>query len=138
MPGLFYGSSETRNEVTGAAIKEMLAEFERLRTQPVSDTDLRNAKNYLNGNFSLTLSTHGGITGSILRSRMFNLPATFLETYRDHIEAVTAEQVQQAAQKYIQSANAVIVVVGDSKKLRAQLAPLGKLEVFDINGKPMR
>jgi len=137
MRGLFYGSSETRNEVTGAAIKEILAEFERMRTQPVSESDLRNAKNYLTGNFSLTLSTQGGISGSILRSRMLNLPANFLETYRQSVEAVTAEQVQQAAQKYIPTADAVIVVVGDAKKIKAQLAPFGKLELFDINGNPM-
>ncbi len=138
MRGLFYGSSETRNEVTGAAIKEILAEFERMRTQAVSESDLRNAKNYLNGNFSLTLSTQGGVTGSILRSQMLNLPADFLETYRQRVEAVTAGQLQQAAQKYIQTANAVIVVVGDAKRLKAQLLPFGKMEVFDINGRKIQ
>jgi zinc protease len=137
MRGLFFGSSETRNEVTGAAIREMLAEFERMRTQAVTETDLRNAKNYLNGNFSLSLSTQGGVTGSILRSKMLGLPADFLETYRQRVEAVNAEQVQQAAQKYMQTADAVIVVVGDAKKLKGQLAALGKVESFDIHGKPI-
>jgi zinc protease len=133
--GVFFGASETRTEVTLAAIKEMLAEFERIRSQRVTESDLRNAKNYLNGFFSLSLSTQGGITDRILTARMLGLPKDYLETYRARVEAVTIEQVQEVARKYIQTTNAAIIVVGDAAKLDKQLAQLGVVEILNLEGK---
>ena len=132
---MFFGASETRTEVTLAAIKEMLAEFDRIRSQRVTEVDLRNAKNYLNGFFSLSLSTQGGITDRILTARMLGLSKDYLETYRQRVEAVTIEQVQEVARKYIQSTNAAIVVVGDAAKLSKQLSQLGAVEILNLEGK---
>jgi zinc protease len=135
LQGVFFGASETRTEVTLAAIKEMLLEFDRMRNQRVTETDLRNAKNYLNGFFSLSLSTQGGITDRILTARMLGLPTDYLETYRQRVEAVTIEQVQEVARKYIQTTNTAIVVVGDAAKLDKQLAQLGTVEILNLEGK---
>ena len=44
--------------------------------------------------------------------QMENLGLDYLETWTDKIEAVTLEQVHQAAQKRLQPDNLVIVVVG--------------------------
>lgn len=136
MRGTFFGSSETRNEVTLPAIREMLAEFERLRNEKVTEKDLQNARNYLNGGFSLSLSTQGGVSNAIVQARMLGLVPDYLEQYRERIGAVTAEDVQAVARKYMRTDTSTIVVVGDALKLRKALATLGTLEVFDIEGKP--
>ena len=136
--GTFFGAAETRTEVAVPAIKEMLAEFSRIRNLKVTAADLRNAKNYLNGVFSLTLSTQGGIADKILQSRMLDLPKDYLETYRAKVEEVTADQVQQAAAKYILTDRPAIVVVGDAAKLKRQLETLGPVDVVDIEGKPVK
>ena len=101
----------------------------------MTEVDLRNAKNYLNGFFSLSLSTQGGITDRILTARMLGLSKDYLETYRQRVEAVTIEQVQEVARKYIQSTNAAIVVVGDAAKLSKQLSQLGAVEILNLEGK---
>lgn len=136
--GVFYGASETRTEVTLAAIKEMLVEFDRIRNQRVTETDLRNAKNYLNGFFSLSLSTQGGITDRILTARMLGLSKDYLETYRQRVEAVTIDQVQEVARKYIQTADAAIIVVGDAEKLGRSLSQLGTVEILNLEGKSIK
>lgn len=133
--GTFFGGSETRNEVTLPAIREMLAEFDRMRNEKVSAEELQNAKNYLNGNFSLALSTQGGIAGGMVQTYMLGLGGDYLERYRARIEAVTAEQVQQIARKYMTSERRAIVVVGDARKLKKKLSPLGPLTVLDIEGR---
>jgi zinc protease len=133
--GTFFGSSETRNEVTLPAIREILAEFERMRNEKVSEKDLQNAKNYLNGGFSLSLSTQGGVTNAIVLTHMMGLAPDYLEQYRERIAAVTAEQVKEVARKYIRTDAPTIVVVGDATKLRKPLATLGTLEIFDVEGK---
>ena len=134
--GTFFGASETRTEVTLPAIREMLVEFQRMRDLKVTARDLRNAKNYLNGVFSLTLSTQGGVAGRILQARLLDLPDDYLQSYRARIEAVTAIQVQDVARKYILTDRPAIVVVGDAAKLKSQLETLGPVDVVDIEGKP--
>jgi zinc protease len=125
--GTFFGGAETRTEVTVAAIKEMLAEFDRLRTLKVGAQELQNAKNYLNGLFSLSLSTQSGVAERTLQTYMFELGRDYLEAYRSRVEAVTAERVQQVARKYLLTDHATIVVVGDATKLKSELAALGRV-----------
>ena len=123
--GTFFGGAETRTEVTIASIKEMLAEFDRLGAVKVDLAELQSAKNYLNGLFSLSLSTQGGVAERTLQTYVLELGRDYLESYRSRIEAVTAEQVQQVARKYMLSDRATIVVVGDAAKLRRGMASLG-------------
>lgn len=136
--GSFYGASQTRTEVTLAALKDMLAEFDRLSRVKVTASDLQNAKNYLTGVFSLALSTQGGMADQVLKTYMLGLGPSYLESYRAKVEQVSAEAVQQAARKYILTDRAAIVVVGDAAKLKKQLSALGPLEVFDNEGKPLK
>ncbi len=136
--GSFFGGAETRTAVTGRAIREMLAEFDRLSAVKVGPRELQGAKNYLNGLFSLSLSTQGGVAERIMQTHMLGLGRDYLEGYRSRIEAVTAEQVQEAARKYILSDHPAIVVVGDASKLAKDLRTIGPVEVLDIEGKPMK
>jgi zinc protease len=134
--GTFFGGAQTRTETTLAAIKEMLAEFGRMRRLRVTAADLQNAKNYLNGVFSLVLSTQGGVADQIVQSRMLGLGKDYLSSYRARIESVTAADVQEAARTFILTDRPAIVVVGDAARLKKGLLTLGPVEVFDIDGKP--
>jgi zinc protease len=136
--GSFYGGAETRTEVTTRAINEMLAEFDRLRNVKVGQQELQNAKNYLNGLFSLSLSAQGGIAERMVQEYMLDLPQGYLESYRSKIESVTAAQVQEVARKYLLTDRPVIVVVGDASKLAKDLRTIGQVQVLDIEGKPVK
>jgi predicted Zn-dependent peptidase len=50
--------------------------------------------------------------------------------------AVTAEQVQRVARKYIVPDDLQIVAVGDAVKLKPVLDKYGQVQVFDAAGKP--
>jgi zinc protease len=136
--GTFFASAETRTEVTVSAIKEVLAEFDRLRNVRVQATELQSAKNYLNGLFSLVLSTQGGVAEGLLQTYMLDLGRDYLSDYRARVEAVTADQVQAAARKYILSDASLIVVVGDAAKLAAALKEIGRVEMVDVQGNPVK
>jgi predicted Zn-dependent peptidase len=127
--GTFFGGAETRTEVTVAAIKEMLAEFDKLRTGEVGSVELQDAKNYINGLFSLSLSTQGGVAERVLQTYMFELGRDYLETYRSHIESVTAEDVRRVAGKYLVPNRATTVVVGDASRLKRELNSIGAVTV---------
>jgi len=130
--GDFFAGAETRTEVTAQAIKEMLGELDRLQKERVGPQELQDAKNYLNGLFSLSLSTQGGLAGRVLQSQMLELGTDYLESYRAKVDAVTAEQVQEAAKKYMLSSRTTIVVVGDASKLSKDLRPIGPVEIIEI------
>ena len=136
--GTVVGGAQTRSEVVGPAIKEVLSEFDRLGRIRVTPSELQGAKNYLNGLFSLALSTQGGVAERIAQMYLLGLGGNYLESYRTRIESVTPDQVQQAARKYLGIARPVVVVVGDASKLKNQLESIGPVEVLSIEGKPAK
>ena len=138
LAGTFFGGAETRTEVTMPAIKEMLAEFDRIREVKVTGRELQEAKNYLNGLFALSLATQGGIAERAMQTYILGLGREYLESYRPRIEAVTAEQLQNAARKYMITDKPVVVVVGDASKLVKELESVGRVSILDIEGKPLK
>jgi zinc protease len=134
--GTFFAAAESRTEVTVAAIREMLAELDKLRAVKVGPDELQSAKNYLNGLFSLSLSTQGSVAERSLQTHMLALGRDYLEAYRARIEAVTAEQVQQAARKYMRTDRVTIVVVGDAAKLKREVASLGSVSEISAEDRP--
>lgn len=129
--GAFYSQTETRNEVAAPAIREILAEFNRLRKEKISEDDLRHAKNFIDGTFALALSTQAGVASRLVYASIYGLGADFLETFRDRVDAVTIDEVQRAAQNYILPEQATIVVVGDASNLKKSLGALGRVQVIE-------
>ena len=132
--GYFTISAAVRNDVVAATLTEIFYEVDRMRSTPVGEEELADARNYLSGLFSLGLATQDGLAGQLATSTLERLPEDYLETYRERILALTAADVLEAAQKYFDSANAQIVVVGDRAQLEAQAALFGPVEVYDAQG----
>jgi zinc protease len=132
--GYFNISAAVRNDVVAATLTEMFYEVDRMRSTPVGEEELADARNYLTGLFSLGLATQDGLAGQLATSTLERLPEDYLETYRERILALTAADVLDAAQNYFDSANAQIVIVGDRAQLEAQAGLFGNVEVYDAQG----
>ena len=132
--GYFSVHAAVRNTVTAASLTEIFYELDRMRALPVTDEELADARNYLSGVFSLGLGTQDALAGQLVTVYLNELPEDYLETYRDKIRALTADDVLAAARKYFDSANAQIVVVGDHKEVGAQAALFGDVEIYDAQG----
>jgi zinc protease len=136
--GTFFAGAETRTEVAVAAIKETISELDRLRNEKVTAEDLQSAKNFLNGQFSLSLSTQGGVAERLMSYKILGLGPDYLQNFRARVEGVSADQVQRVARKYARSDVTTIVVVGDASKLEKELKSLGSVEVLDARGRRLR
>jgi zinc protease len=135
--GTFRVTAEVRTPVTGDSLKEFFNELERIRSQPVSQKEINDAKSFLTGVFPIRLETQEGVIDQLVQIRMFGLPENYLETYRDRVQAVTVEQIQRVAQKYVQPDQAVIVIVGDGAKIEEQVKPYtNDVAFFNTAGKP--
>jgi len=132
--GYFSVGAAVRNDVVGAALKEIFYEIDRMRETPVGESELDDARVYMTGVFSLGLATQDGLAGQLATATLEKLPDDYLETYRDRIMALTSADVLHAAQKYFDSANAQLVIVGDRAQIESQLAPFGTPEVYDAQG----
>jgi len=68
--------------------------------------------------------------------KMFDLPDDFLKTYRQHINAVTIEEIQAAAKKYVRPDEAAIIIVGDGAEVLEQLKHYtDTIELYNTAGK---
>jgi zinc protease len=74
---------------------------------------------------------------NIITQKLYNLPADYWDTYPQNVAAITAQDVQMAAKKYIDLGHLQVVAVGDAAKAREVLAKYGKVELYDAEGKPV-
>lgn len=137
LAGTFEATAEVRTQVTGDSLKEFFYELERIRTERVSDEELADAVSYLVGVFPLRAETQEGRTNLIVNQQLYRLPDDYLETYRDNIAAVTADDVKRVAEKYVRPDEAAIVIVGDGGEVLRQAREFAdSVEIFDIDGNP--
>ena len=113
----FIASTKVRNAVTDIAIVEMLKEIKRIKTEPVSNDDLKKAKAKYLGNFIMALENPRTIARYAVNIKTQNLPENFYETYIAQINAVTKEDIQRVANKYFKLDKARIVVVGKGNEV---------------------
>jgi predicted Zn-dependent peptidase len=132
--GYFQAHAAVRTEVTDSTVNEVLKEIVRIKTEPVSQEDLDNAKNYLVGNFPIQIETPDQIAEQIVEYKMMGLKKEDLETYRDRTAKVTVADVTAAMNKYLTPDKLSIILVGDALAIKEKLDPIAEVELFDIAG----
>ena len=135
--GVWMSSSEVRTDVTAGAMKEFMYELKRLRDEKVSAEELENAKRAIVGSFALSLEQPQTLLQNIILQKLYDLPADYWDAYPQKVAAITTDDVQRVAQKYIDLDHLQIVAVGDASKTRDILAKYGTVEVYDAEGKPV-
>jgi len=134
--GTFRATAEVRTPVTGDSLKEFFYELNRIRTEPVSEKEISDAKSYLTGVFPIRLETQEGLIDQLVQIKMLDLPSDYLQTYRDQIQAVTVDEIQRVAAKYVKPDEAAIIVVGDGALVADQIEPYcEEIETYNTAGK---
>jgi zinc protease len=114
--GYFEAGLQTKNATANAAIGEILKEMERIRTAPVTDKELSDAKSYLTGSFPLRIDSDSKIAAFLTAAEYYRLGLDYVDRYKEYINAVTKEDVLRVAKKYLDPRNYVLVVVGNLEK----------------------
>lgn len=136
--GYFEASAETRTAVADSALRELLHQVDRIRTEAVPDSELTNVRGFLVGSYPLTVETPGQIAGLVANVRLLGLPDSYLRTYRDRLAAVSALRVRQAASRLFRRDSLTIVVVGDAVQLHERLAAIAPVRLADLEGNPLK
>lgn len=114
MPGRgpFLISLSTKSSQAKAVIditRDTLLSF--MKTKP-DEGALLAAKQYLTGSFPLSLASNRSIADMLLKIAFYHLPDDFLRTYVDHINAVTAENIEDSFQQLITPNTLIQLSVG--------------------------
>jgi zinc protease len=120
------GADVTTN-VTGASLKEIFGEIDRLRTEAPTADEVRSIQNYLAGTFVLANSSQAGLARQFGFVDLNGLGDDYLTTFVHRVYAVTPADVQHMAQQYLDPNKMAIVVAGDKKTVADQVAPYGKI-----------
>jgi hypothetical protein len=138
LAGDIEATAEVRTAVTGDSLREFFFEFDRIRDEKVDESELEDAKSFLSGVFPLRAETQEGLTNLILNQYLYGLPADYLESYRQNVDQITADDVLAAAQKYVRTGEMAIVIVGDGEEVLAQSREFAATaEVYDTDGDPV-
>jgi len=107
--------------------------------RPVTDEELKTAEDNLVQGLPQSFSSVRAVNGSISDIYLEQLPQDYYQHYTQNIRAVTKEDVQRVANKYIDFDHLAIVIVGDRKQIEAPLkaTTIGPLVLLDANGDPL-
>lgn len=122
--GLLQVNMQVRNEVTAAALMEVLYELDRMGTTDVTAEDLKIAQRAEVGSYLLDNQWQWAVANVLCTNWVKGLPPEFMGEYVPKVNTVTAEQVRAAGRKLFASSTQTIVVVGD-EKVKAELEQFG-------------
>ena len=119
--------ADVTTNVTGASLKEIFAEIDRLQAEPPPAAELGAIQKYLAGIFVLQNSSRGGIINQLQNVHLHNLGEDYLRNTVRSIYAVTPADVQRIARDYLKDDTMTIVIAGDKKVILNELKPFGEV-----------
>ena len=133
----FKASASVRNMVTDSAVVEFMKEITKIRYQKATEKELKIAKAKYVGSFVKAVERPSTIAGYALSILQNNLPEDYYENYLANINAVTLEDVQNAAIKYFKGDKARIVITGKGIDVLKNLEKTDYvIKYFDKEGNP--
>lgn len=112
-----YIATDPANE--DQAIAGLALELEKIRNEPVSPEELERAQRYLIGNYEIALQTNSSLAENMLFNELYGLGYLEGRKFASQINAITAEDIQRVAQRYLDPNMLVTVVVGPDKEGQA-------------------
>jgi len=118
-------TADVTTQYTGASLKEIFAEIDKLAKEPPADAELKGIQSYLSGLFVIQNSSRGALINQLRFVDFQGLGEDYLKTYVQKVNAVTPADVSKMTALYIKPDQITIVVVGDKSKVADQVAPYG-------------
>jgi zinc protease len=135
--GPYVVSTAVDAKATVPAVREILNELARMKSEPATDEELELAINALTLSLPRTFETVGQVSGRISQQVIYGLADDYWERFAQEIRGVTREDVQRVAERVLAEDRIAIVVVGPVNEYRDELAGFAPVEMRDIRGQPV-
>ena len=115
--GIFGSYAFTKTSSTMKALALMNDELAKLPAHPITEKELNWARKSIIDGFIFSFATPEQIVWQQMNVEYEKLPSDYLKTYRDKIEKVSVEKINQTAVKYLDKTGNVVLILGDRKKM---------------------
>jgi zinc protease len=119
-PLTFTAAFQSKSRTVPFATSIVLEEMQNMAKSPVTDLEFNTSKRGLIDRFPRTFATKGqtanALAGDEFTGRYFKDPE-FWKKYRSRLEAVTKDDLQRVAAKYLNPQKIVILVVGQKDEI---------------------
>ena len=132
VPGIFFIACGTKSEATVTAIEAILVEVEKMRTEEVSDDELKQAIDGFMNSSVFDYDTKGEILSRALRYEYHEYPQDFVEQLMAGIREVTKADVRRVAAQYLHPDKFTLIAVGKASDFDKPLNTLGDVTEVDI------
>jgi zinc protease len=124
-PGTFMAYIGTSPEHVTTALHHFRTEVRRIQEELVPQEELRLAKDYLVGSFSMGFERSSRRAGYLVSAEVHELPADNLECLPRQFEAVTPAEIQRVAREHLFPDHCALCAAGPVRvgELRRALAP---------------
>jgi predicted Zn-dependent peptidase len=121
--GMLSVYAGTSRRTVEKVLRLVAEEFRRMKQEPVTEEELRRAKDHLKGSLVLSLESSGSRMSSLARQEMYLHRFHTIEELQKSLESVTREQIQQIAREFFRPEQIAVTVVGplDGFHLRRDL-----------------
>ena len=122
----FLVVAQTKTESTVQAVDSILDEVRRMASTPVSGDEFDTAKEMFLYSYVFRFAEPGRSMSALMNLEYDGLPADYLEKEFAGYQAVTPEDIERVAKKYLHTDQLTIFVVGDFPKFAEGLTKFGE------------
>jgi predicted Zn-dependent peptidase len=112
-PGIFMMLYQSKSSTVAFAAQIALEEMKKIATEQVTPAELATAKASFVDTFPGRFDSVGVIVGTLLDDEYMGRPGDFWKKYQSRMAAVSVEDVQRVAKKYLHPDNLVFLIVGN-------------------------
>jgi zinc protease len=131
-PGTFTAGVMTQSASTAEAIQAIIEQIERLQNELVSEEELRDTRDRFLNSLVFQYESRASVLNERLNYEYAGLPPDTFDQLVEEIRQVTAEDIQEAANKYLRPDALQILVVGNGAEIGDQLERFGDVNEIDI------
>ena len=135
-PGILQIVMGTKSQSTIEAIQAAGEDIDNLAKQPITDDEIKRAKDSILNAFIFRLDSPDKILGERVTYEYYGYPPDWLDKYEAEIRKVTAADVNRVAAKYLHRDQLAVLVVGNTKEFDKPLSSLGAVKEIDITIPP--
>ena len=125
--GFINASCGTKPETYSQALSEMISQFDLIKTEIAPADEVKRAKDSIINSFVFRFSTPFDLISERALYEYYNYPADYLDTYVDNMAKVDPKAVLDTSKKFFKPENALIFVIGNSKKFDKPLSAFGNV-----------
>lgn len=131
-PGTFSLFVMTKSSTTAQAIDALIAEVEKMQTNPVTKKELEDARDRFLNSLVFRYDSKQKILNERISNQYNGLSQDAFDKYVEELKKVTVSDIQKVAKEYLNPDKVQILVVGNADEVGDQLQKYGTVNNIDI------